>query len=90
MSDLQPGDQIEIVFVEAPGQSVKATVTRFLSDRQEGFSTEVEDYINCWMEVCPEQCDALSQNQTIAFGVDWKYYLDGRPVEIRKCSDPAS
>ena len=90
MNDLQPGDQIEIVFTDAPGQSARATVTRFLSDQQEGFSPEVEDYIFCWVEVSPEHQGTLAQTQTIVLGSDWKYYMDGREVEIRKCSAAAS
>ena len=90
MNDLQPGDQIEIVFADAPGQSARATVTRFLSDQQEGFSPEVEDYIFCWLEIAPEHQGTLAQARTIALGADWKYYMDGREVEIRKCSGPAS
>ena len=35
MIDLQPGDQIDIVFADAPGHSARATVTRLLSDQQE-------------------------------------------------------
>ncbi|HEY4359807.1 MAG TPA: hypothetical protein VGN17_02510 [Bryobacteraceae bacterium] len=40
MNDLQPGDRIEIVFVDAPGQSARATVNRVLSDQQ---------FANCWV-----------------------------------------
>ena len=90
MRDLQPGDQIEIVFADASGHSARATVIRFLSDRQEGLSPETEDYIYCWMEISPEHQGTLTQTQTIALGADWKYYMDGREVEIRKCSAPAS
>ena len=90
MNDLQPGDQIDIVFADAPSQSVRATVTRFLSDQQEGLSPEAEDYVFCWLEICPEDQGTLSQTQTITFGADWKYYMDGREVEIRKCSEPVS
>ena len=43
MNDLQPGDQIDIVFADTPGHSARATVTRFLSDQQEGLSSEAED-----------------------------------------------
>ena len=54
MNDLQLGDQIDIVFTDTPGHSARATVTRFLSDRQEGLSSEAEDYIFCWLEISPE------------------------------------
>lgn len=87
MNDLRPGDQVDIVFVDAPGQQARATVTRFLSDRQEGLSTEAEDYVFCWLEISPEHQAALGQTQTIAVCADWKYYMDGREVEIRKRSE---
>jgi hypothetical protein len=90
MNDLQPGDQIDIVFADAPGQSARATVSRFWSDQQEGLSPEAEDYIYGWLEISPGDQGALAQTQTIALRADWKYYMDGREVEIRKCSQPDS
>ena len=86
MNDLQLGDQIEIVFADAPGHSVRGTVTRLLSDQQEGLSPEAETYVFCWMEITPDHQGTLAQTQTVAFCADWKYYLDGREVKIRKCS----
>ena len=86
MNDLQLGDQIDIVFADAPRHSVRGTVTRLLSDQQEGLSSEAEDYVFCWLEISPEDQGTLSQTQTIMFGADWKYYMDGREVKIRKCS----
>ena len=85
MNDLQLGDQIDIVFADAPGDSARGTVTRLLSDQQEGLSSEAEDYVFCWLEISPEDQGTLSQTQTITFGADWKYYMDGREVKIRKC-----
>ena len=86
LNDLQLGDQIDIVFADAPGHSARATVTGLLSDRQEGLSPEAEDYVFCWLEISPEDQGLLAQTQTITFGADWKYYLDGREVKIHKCS----
>ena len=90
MNDLRVGDQIDIVFADAPGHSARATVTRFLSDQQEGLSPEVEDYVFCWMEISPEHQGNRGQTQTIMLRADWKYFMDGREVEIRKCSESAS
>ena len=90
MNALQPGDQVEIVFADTPGHSTRATVARFLSDQQEGLSSEAEDYIFCWLEISPEHQGALGQTQTILLRADWKYYMDGREVEIRRCSEPPS
>ena len=88
MNDLQLGDQIDIVFADAPGHAARATVTRFLSDRQEGLSSEAKDYVFCWMEISLEHQGTSGQTQTITLGADWKYYMDGREVKIRKCSEP--
>ena len=84
---MQAGDQIDIVFTDAPGQSERATVSGFLSDQQEGLSPEVEDYVVCWLEIRPEHQGNLAQTQSIALRADRKYYMDGREVEIRKCSE---
>jgi hypothetical protein len=42
------------------------------------------------MEISPEHQGTLAQTQTILLGADWKYYMDGREVEIRKCSESPS
>jgi len=90
MNDLQPGDQIDIVFADALGRPARATVSRILSDQQEGLSPEAEDYVFCWVEISSEHHGTLAPTQTIMLRADWKYYMDGREVEIRKCSEPAS
>ena len=90
MTDLQPGDQIDIMFADAPEHSARAVITRFLSDQEEGLSPEGEDYILGWMEIRPGPQSALGETQIITFGADWKYHLDGREVKIRKCSEAAS
>lgn len=90
MNDLHPGDRINIMFVDALDQSAKATVRRFLSDRQEGLSPEADNYVSCWMEVTLDDQDTLPHTQTVAFGTDWKYYMDGREVKISKYSEAAS
>ena len=84
MNDLQPGDQIDIVFADAPEQSTRATVSRLLSDEQEGLSPEAEDYVFLWLEISLDTQDPLAQTQIIMFGADWKYYMDGREVRICK------
>ena len=88
MDDLHPGDQIDIVFADAPGRRVRATVSRFVSDQEEGLSPESEDYVFCWLEITPEQQGALAQTRTILLRADRKCFLDGHEVEIRKCSEP--
>ena len=90
MNNLQLGDRIDIAFVDAQDESIRATVSRFLSDQQEGLSPEAENYISCWMEITLDHQERAAHTQTIAFCTDWKYYLDGREVKIRKCSEPTS
>lgn len=90
MNDLHPGDRIDIEFADATKPSTRATVNRFLSDRQEGLSPEAETYVSCWMEITTDDQGGRAQAQTVAFGTDWKYYMDGREVKIRKCSEPGS
>jgi hypothetical protein len=89
MNDFQPGDQINIVFADVPGQSARATVSRLLSDEEEGLSREAEDYCFLWLEISLEHQGTLGQLQTIVLGADWKYYMDGREVEICKCLESA-
>lgn len=90
MNDLHPGDRIDIMFVDALEQSVKATVRRFLSDQQEGLSPEADNYVSRWMEITLHHPDTLAHTQTVAFCTDWKCYMDGREVKISKCSEAAS
>ena len=56
-------------------------------DVQEGLSPEAEDYIFWWLEISPQHQSNLGQTQTIALRADQKYFMDGREVEIRKCSE---
>jgi len=84
MNNLQTGDQIDIVFADTPGHSARATITRFLSDQEQGLSSEANDYIFGWVEVSLDHQGTLARTQTITLGADWKYYMDGREVEIRK------
>lgn len=51
MLNLKSGDQIELFYEDAPATTIRATVGRLLTDRDEGMGTEVEDYIACWMEI---------------------------------------
>ena len=85
MNDLQPGDQIDIAFADAPERFTRATVNRLLSDEQEGLSPEAEDYCFVWLEISLDNQDPLPRTQTIVFGTDWRYYMDGREVKICKC-----
>lgn len=87
------GDQIELVFEDEPEIVIRATVSKLLSDRDEGMGPEVEDYIACFCEIEMEQTEADAAQEvsrtdawkrTLALGTDRKCSLDGRPVRLRK------
>ena len=46
MLDLQFGDRIELSYEDAPATTIRATVDRLLSDRNEGMGIEVEELLS--------------------------------------------
>ena len=84
MVDLETGDRIELFFEDAPATTLHATVGRCLTDLEEGMGEEVEDYIACWIEITfDEPCDNHTDH-VILLGTDFRYWLNGRPVTLRK------
>jgi hypothetical protein len=83
MEDLFVGDRINLIFDDIPSEQMTATVTRTLSDREEGLGPEAEDYIACWVEITldGETCPTMSN---VVLLTNWRYSLDGRSVTIRK------
>ena len=59
-----------------------ATVTRVLSDREEGLGPEVEFYFAYWVEA--HELPETDSPTTLEFqrGTDGNVYLDGRQVSI--------
>jgi hypothetical protein len=87
MLELQCGDRIELLYEDAPATTICATVARVLTDQEEGMSTEVEDYIACWVEITvDEPCD-MDVKQCVLLGTDCQYRLNGRRINIRKMQD---
>jgi hypothetical protein len=84
MLHLQSGDRIELSYEDAPATTIRATVGRLLSDRDEGMGIEVEDYIASWIEITLDEPSGIEANQVVMLGTDFQYRLDGRPVTIRK------
>ena len=92
--DLAVGDQIELVYEDSPETVMRATVSRILSDSDEGMGTVVEDYVACWYEIemtgvegegnaeFASQPDAWKRTVTLC--TDYRYSLDGRRVALRK------
>jgi hypothetical protein len=84
MIDLASGDRIELFFEEDPATTIRATVGRLLTDREEGMGVEIEDYTACWIEITVEEPLGMDPSQVVLLGMDFRYRLNGRCVTIRK------
>ena len=84
MLNLECGDQIELFYEDAPASAICATVGRLLTDREEGMSTEVDDYTACWIEITVDEAGDMDARQVVLLGTDFRYRLNGRPVILRK------
>ena len=87
MLNLQAGDQIELFYEDDPATTIRATVSRLLTDRDEGMGTEVEGYIACWMEITVDEPSDIDAKQLVLLGTDFQCRLNGRPVTVRKRED---
>ena len=87
MVSLQSGDRIELFYEDAPGKTVRATVGRVLTDRDEAMGTEVEDYTACWIEITVDEPSDMDAKQVILLGTDFQYRLNGRQITLRKRQD---
>ena len=87
MLTLQSGDQIELFYEDAPATTIRATVGRLLTDRDEGMGIEVEDYIACWMEITVVEPSDMDPKQVVLLGTDFQCRLNGRRVTLRKRQD---
>lgn len=83
MEDLRVGDRIHLIFDDIPREPIPATVSRTLSDKEEGLGPEIEDYVACWIEIIldGETCPTMSN---VLLLTNYRYSLDGRLVTIRK------
>jgi hypothetical protein len=87
MLNLKTGDRVELFFEDAPAMGICATVSRLLTDREQGLGIEVEDYVACWAEITvDEPCDGDAK-QVVLLGTDFQCRLNGRPVTLRKKQD---
>ena len=87
MQNLQFGDRIELFYEDAPETSIRATVGRLLTDRDEGMGIEIEYYTACWIEITVEEPSDMGAEQVVLLGTDFRYRLNGRPVTVRKRQD---
>ena len=81
--DLQSGDRIELLYEGAPATTIRATVNRLLSDKDEGMGIEVEDYTAFWIEITVDEPSNMDAKQVLMFGTDFQYRLNGCPVTLR-------
>jgi len=84
---LESGDRIELFFEDDPATTIRATVGRLLSDRDEGMGIEVEDYAACWIEITVDEPSGIDAKQVVLLGTDFQYRLNGRRVTVRKKQD---
>jgi len=84
MLDLESGDRIELSYEDAPATTIRATVGRMLTDRQEGMGLDVEEYFVCWIEITVDESSDVDGKQVVLLGTDFQYRLNGRLVTIRK------
>jgi hypothetical protein len=81
---LKIGDQIEVVYEDAPEETLRAVVTGFMTDEEQGFTTEVDDYVACWVKIAVNTSPGETIDQVAALGTDFRYSLNGRHVSFRK------
>jgi hypothetical protein len=87
MLDLEIGDRIELFYEDAPATTIRATVGRLLSDREQGMGIEIEDYTACWIEIMVDEPGDMDAKQVVLLGMDFQYRLNGRRVTLRKTKD---
>jgi hypothetical protein len=87
MLDLQSGDRIELFYEDAPATTIRATVVRLLSDRDEGMGTEIEDYTASWIEIIVDEPGDMDARQVVLLGTDFQYRLNGRRISLRARQD---
>ena len=87
MLNIQSGDRIELFYEDAPATTIRATVGRLLTDREEGMGVEVEDYTAGWIEITVDEPSDMEASQVILLGTDFQYRLNGRRVTLRKGLD---
>ena len=87
MLNIQSGDRIEMFYEDAPATTIRATVDRLLTDRDEGMGIEVEDYAACWIEITVDEPSDVDARQIVILGTDFQYRLNGRRVTLLKRQD---
>ena len=87
MLDLESGDRIEVCYEDSPMTTIRATVDRLLTDREEALGIEAEDYIASWIEITVDESNGGEANQVVLLSNDFQYWLNGRRVTLRMRND---
>ena len=69
MLNLESGDRIELFYKDAPATTIRATVDRALTGRDEGMGIEIEDYTACWIEISWMR-GGIDAKQVVLLGTD--------------------
>ena len=67
---------------KANGTAGEAVVASVRNDRQEGLSTEVEEYVALWIEANGLTGSRAQQSFEILLGTDGQSYLDGTAITV--------
>jgi len=87
MLNLEAGDRIELFYEDAPATTIHATVSRLLSDRDEGMGVAIEDYVASWIEITVDEPSDVDAKQVVLLNTDFRYRLNGRRVTLRRRQD---
>jgi hypothetical protein len=86
MSQPKPGDRFSFSFLDEEGDlSHGAVVERILSNREEGLSPEIDEYVADWLEAFPldpPDSGAPVKSFTVMLGTNNKTYIQGRLVTL--------
>ena len=87
MSQPKPGDRFSFAFLdEQADRRHGAVVERILSNREEGLSPEIDEYVADWLEALPldppASSDAPVKSFTVMLGTNNKTYILGRLVTL--------
>jgi hypothetical protein len=91
MSQPKPGDRFSFSFLDEEGDlSHGAVVERILSNREEGLSPEIDEYVADWLEALPlDPAPDLASGPaapvksfTVMLGTNNKTYIQGRLVTL--------
>lgn len=84
MLHIQSGDRIELFDENGSATTIRATVGRLLTDREEGLGPEADGFFICWVEITLDEPAEMEARQVVLVDNDFQYWLNGRRVTLRK------